>query len=74
MSKETTFHLKDKIDSTAGLALVDTSELSDSKFETMIFRIKRGSVDYSRELDCVITYNEIDARKAHQTMIKKWAS
>lgn len=72
MNIEEMFHLSNRIDSTAGPVLVDTAQLPNGKFETMMFRIKRGKVDYSTDIDCVITDNEFDAKRAHKAVIEKW--
>lgn len=71
-NNEELFHLRNRIESSVGPAIVDTATLFNGKFETMMFRIKRGKVDYSSEVDVMITSGIRDAKKAHEDMIQKW--
>lgn len=68
------FHLETKFFSTLGYALVSTAILPNSTYETMLFRIRRCSVDYSEGIDETISHDEESARAAHQAMIRKWSA
>lgn len=82
MSEQERFHIQDTIQSTIGYALVDTALLDPSivarslrdtpVYETMLFRVTISGVDYTDEIDGKVTFNEDDARAAHQAIIEKW--
>lgn len=66
-------HLNDKVLSSVGKVIVDTSELSEGGYETMVFSCKvNGTVDYSSPLSEDKYETEEDARKGHVIMVRKW--
>lgn len=68
----TEFRVTDRIQLDYGQVLLDTALLPNGRFETMLFPIKHGVVDYGKELDAMISSSEEAALAAHKTMREKW--
>lgn len=73
-SEKEKFHIRTETLSTIGRVVIDTAQLSENQFETIVFRVVRGVIDYSRELDVFMTHSRGEAENAHELMIEKWRS
>ena len=63
------FHKRDVV----GNLVVDTSQISEDVFETMVFRIIGGKIDYSYSVDSMTYLDEQSASKGHEEILKKWS-
>ena len=58
---------------TLGNYVIDTSEQTSGSFETMVFRIVGGKIDFAEALDENRYSTKEDAIKGHEEMIRKWS-
>lgn len=64
---------RDIVLSSVGKVVVDTAQLPDGRYETMVFPCKlNGIVDFSTELYCSHTTTSEAALQEHKDTIRKW--
>ena len=63
------FHKRDVV----GNFVVDTSQINTDAFETMVFRIVGGHIDFAESVDENRYKIEEEAVRGHEEMIRKWS-